>query len=468
MATRKGGIAYALAMRRILRGGRVIDPSQHLDEKTDVTLEHGRVVSVGHASPGDGQELDCTGLIVCPGLIDPHVHLREPGQEDKETIATGAAAALAGGFTTVCCMPNTQPAIEDAATVAFVYDKAREAAAARVFPVGAVTRDRAGEQLAELGLMARAGAVGFSDDGVAVASAGMMAKAMTYMAMTGKVLMQHCEDPSLGGGDMNAGPLAARLGLRGWPRLAEDLIIQRDLLIAASQGYVTRWHAQHMTTAHGAYLLREARARLRQAIDQGKLPKAFADSPAGDRLTGEVSPHHLLLTDQACTDYATDAKMNPPLRAQADIAALLEAVRDGTITVLATDHAPHTAEEKDTEFAAAPYGIIGLESALPLYIKALVEPGVIDWPRLIEMITLAPARLVGLAPELGTLQAKAHADVTLIDPNEAWTIDTARFKSKARNCPFHDWKVRGRAIATLVAGKVLHTTQPDRFPLDAA
>jgi len=429
--------------RLTITGGRVIDPATGLDETTDVVLDGGRVASVGPAPNPDGPTLDASGCIVCPGLVDPHVHLREPGQEHKETIASGAAAAVVGGFTSVCCMPNTVPAIDDDSRVEFVYREAGKAGLANVFPVGAVTKGRRGEELAEIGLMAEAGAVAFSDDGVAVASAAVMHKAMSYIAMTGKVVMQHCEEPDLGGGAMNAGALATRLGLAGWPAIAEELIIERDIRLSAHQGYACRYHVQHMSAAGSVELLRDARRRT-------------------DTITGEASPHHLLLTEQACAEFDTNAKMNPPLRTEADRQALLEGVRDGTITVLATDHAPHANEEKEIEFAAAPYGIIGLEPALALYVKALIEPGVVDWPRLVELLTVNPAELCGLTGK-GRLSAGADADVTIIDPAASWTVDPKRFAGRSRNCPFAGWTVTGRATGVIVGGRVVLCRERDRL-----
>jgi len=433
-------------------GGRVIDPQNGIDQTTDLVLQDGKVLSIGKQSKPDGPTINASGCIVSPGLIDVHVHLREPGQEERETIATGAAAAVAGGFTSVCCMPNTVPAIDDDSMIEFVYRQAARAGLANVYPVGAATKQREGKELAEIGLMDRAGAVGFSDDGAPVGSARMMQQALRYIAMTGKIFMQHCEDPELGGGAMNAGPLASKLGLSGWPALAEELMISRDIMISESMKYAARWHAQHMTTAGGVALLREARARYVKAVAQGNAPRdSFAQTGLG-RVSGEVSPHHLLLTEDACASYDTHAKMNPPLRRRGDINALLEGVADGTISILATDHAPHTREMKEREFALAPYGIIGLECALALYIKALIEPGVIDWPRLIALMTCNGAQLCDLAGK-GHLGVGADADVTIIDPGHAWTIDVNTFAGKSRNCPFDGWAVKGRAIATVVGGQ---------------
>ncbi len=433
-----------------IQGGRVIDPAQQVDLITDVVLNRGQVVQIGRVSKPSGKVLDARDCIVTPGLIDPHVHLREPGQEEKETIATGAAAAAAGGFTSVCCMPNTVPAIDDDARIEFVYRQADRAKQANVFPIGAITKGREGKELAEIGLMAASGAVGFSDDGVAVASAGVMAKALAYIAMTGKVVMQHCEDPELGGGVMNAGALATRLGLEGWPRVAEEIVIQRDILLNQSQKYGARYHVQHVSSGGSIDLLRRARHDL------------FGQA----HITAEVSPHHLLLTEDNCATYDTHYKMNPPLRQQRDIDALLSAVKEGVITILATDHAPHTQEEKELEFAAAPYGILGLECALPLYIKALIESDTIDWPQMIAMMTINPAQLCGLEGK-GTLTPGSDADVTIIDPAMPWTVDADQFKSKSRNCPFHGWAVTGRAVTTIVGGQIKLNLTRDRVSATA-
>jgi dihydroorotase len=432
----------------IIKNGRVIDPANHVDQVTDVELANGRVQRLGAVSkpPAGVPVLDASGCIVCPGLIDVHVHFREPGQEEKETIATGAAAAVAGGFTSVCCMPNTVPALDDDGRIEFVYRQAQRANLANVFPVGAITKGRQGKELAEMGLMAAAGAVAFSDDGVAVASAAVMNKALQYIAMTGRVLMQHCEDHELGGGVMNAGPLATRLGLSGWPRVAEELIIQRDIRLNLSQNIGARYHVQHLSSGGSVELLRQARRDL------------FGQA----HITAEVAPHHLLLTEDACADYDTNYKMNPPLRQKRDIAELLKGVADGTITILATDHAPHTQEEKELEFAAAPFGIIGLECALPLYIRALIDSGAIDWSAMLAMMTINPARLCDLG-ERGSLTSNAVADVTVIDPKMNWTIDVSEFQSKSRNCPFHGWNVTGRAVATIVNGQVKWALDGDRL-----
>jgi len=423
----------------LFKGGRLLDASQSIDAEGDLLVADGRVAAISPGrsidAPAAARVVDCGGKLVTPGLIDPHVHLREPGGESKETVRTGTASALAGGFTTVCCMPNTSPALDTATTVRAVQRAAREAGNARVFVVGAATVGRKGEQLAPMHSMAAAGAAAFSDDGECVMNPAMMRRVLEVCRALGKSFMQHCQDHQLSeGGVMNEGPTATRLGLLPWPREAEELIVERDVRL--NRSIQARYHAQHLSSGGSAAILRRARAE-------------------GIRCSGEASPHHLLLTDEACDGYDTQAKMNPPLRTRRDIAELKAAIADGTIDVLATDHAPHTAAEKARDFASAPFGIIGLDCALPLYAKALVEDGVIGWPRMIELMTRTPAELCGLdALGLGSLKVGAPGDVTVIDPALEWTIDVEQFASKSRNCPFHGWKVRGRAVMTVVAGKV--------------
>lgn len=420
----------------LIRNGRIIDPSQPIDETADLALVDGKVAAIGRAAQAaagsTAETIDARGLIVAPGLIDMHVHLREPGHEGKETIETGTAAALAGGFTAVACMPNTQPAIDDDTQVEFVRRQARRAGHARVYPIGALTKRREGKELAEIGLMTRAGAVAFSDDGVGVADPGVCLRAMQYVRMFDKLFIQHCEDHSLAArGVMNQGPTSTRLGLPGIPAIAEDLMVQRDITLAHVAG--VRYHVAHISTAGAVELVRQAKR-------------------AGRRVTSEVCPHHLLLTDESCASYDPNCKMNPPLRSRDDVAACLEGVRDGTIDCLVTDHAPHLDSEKELGFQEAPFGIIGLETALPLFIRALIEPRVIDWPRLIAAMSTRPAELLGVPG--GTLRPGAPADVTIIAPDVEWTIDAAAMRSKSRNTPFHGWKVRGRAALTIVGGEV--------------
>lgn len=428
----------------LFKGARVIDPASRTDRVVDVAVEGGliRAIGPGLAPPAGAETIDCRDLILSPGLIDPHVHLREPGGEHKETIATGCAAAVEGGFTTVCCMPNTTPALDSPEIVEFIARRAEQAAAnpagatARVFSVAAATKGRKGEELAEIHLLTRAGAVGFSDDGDCVASAGMMARALTTIRPTGLAFMQHCQEPTLTKGSvMNSGALATRLGLAGWPAVAEDLIIERDVRLNRAIG--CRYHVQHLSTAGAAEIVRRARAE-------------------NQPVTAEASPHHLLLTEEACAGYDTRAKMNPPLRTERDVQALREAVADGTITILATDHAPHTEDEKAQPFDSAPFGIIGLETALALYAEALIQSRLIDWPRMIEMMTIQPARLCGLDGRgLGSLRVGGPADLTVIDPDARWTISIGDLKGKCRNTPFLGREVRGRAVMTVVDGRIV-------------
>jgi dihydroorotase len=417
----------------LIQNGTLLDPAQKLQRKADLFLRDGKIAAIG-TNPGKADEvIDARDCFVTPGLIDIHVHFREPGDEEEETIASGAAAAVAGGFTTVCCMPNTKPPLDNEAQVEFVLQESQHVGLANVFPIGAITKGREGKELAEIGSMHRRGAVAFSDDGVGVGDASVMRKALQYARMFDTVLMQHCEEPTLSGGAMHAGVVSTALGLPGVPAEAEQLMIARDLLLNRTIG--CRYHVQHISTAWSVELVRRAK-RDKHAV------------------TAEVAPHHLLLTDEACRSYDTNYKMNPPLRTAADVRACIEGVIDGTIDCLATDHAPHLAEEKELEFQNAPNGIIGLEGALALYVKALVEPGHIDWMRLIELMTIAGARVVKLDDRKGTLKDGADADVTIIDPNLRWTIDAEQFASKSRNCPFNGWEVTGRATHTVVGGAV--------------
>lgn len=415
----------------LITNGTVLDPSQVFERRVDVLLRDGKVAAIGkNLGPAD-RTIDAAGCFVTPGLIDIHVHFREPGDEEEETIATGSAAAVAGGFTSVVCMPNTKPALDNEGQIEFVIREAQKANLANVFPSGAITRGREGKELAEMGLMRQRGAVAFTDDGVGVGDASVMRKALQYAKMFDVVLMQHCEEPTMASGAMNAGLVSTTLGLGGVPPEAEQLMIARDLLL--NRTINCPYHVQHISTAWSIELIRRAKKD-------------------GQSVTCEVSPHHLLLTDESCRTYDTNFKMNPPLRTAADVKACIEGVIDGTIDCLATDHAPHLAEEKELEFPFAPNGIIGLECALALYIKALVEPGHIPWMKLIELMTTNQAAIVKL--DKGTLREGADADVTIIDPNLAWTIDKEQFRSKSRNCPFHGWQVKGRAIATIVGGEV--------------
>ena len=417
----------------LIQNGTILDPAQKLQRKADLLLRDGKVAAIGTNLGKADETIVARDCFVTPGLIDIHVHFREPGDEEEETIASGAAAAVAGGFTTVCCMPNTKPPLDNEAQIEFVLQESQHVGLANVFPIGAITKGRDGKELAEIGSMHKRGAVAFSDDGVGVGDPSVMRKALQYARMFDTVLMQHCEEPTLSGGAMHAGVVSTALGLPGVPAEAEQLMIARDLLLNRTIG--CRYHVQHISTAWSVELVRRAKRD-------------------GHAVTAEVAPHHLLLTDESCRTYDTNYKMNPPLRTAADVAACIEGVIDGTIDCLATDHAPHLAEEKELEFQNAPNGIIGLEGALALYAKALVEPGRIDWMRLTELMTIAGARIVKLDARKGTLKEGADADVTIIDPKMRWTIDAEQFASKSRNCPFNGWEVTGRATHTIVGGKL--------------
>ena len=413
-----------------IRGGRVIDPVSGRDETGDVFIADGKFV----AAPAAGAaEIDARGLAVCPGFIDMHVHLREPGHGAKETIETGTKAAAAGGFTSVVAMPNTNPVADHPGIIAWMEERAAQVGAVNVFTTGAITAGSSGEQLAAIGAMAQAGIVAVTDDGRCVQNHEVMRRAAEYCGLFGLPILDHCQDASMAGGDamMHEGYWSTVLGLAGWPRMAEEIIVARDALLAEATG--TPIHCQHLSSAGSVRLLREARSR-------------------GVRLSGEVCPHHIALTDEALAGYDTNFKMNPPLREQSDIDALLGGIADGTIEVLATDHAPHAVYEKEVEFAAAPFGIVGLETAVGVFCELLLHRRqVVDLPRLVAMLTANPAKLLKL--DRGTLAPGAPGDVTIIDPGMAWTVDKDTFASKGRNTPFHGWNLRGRAVRTIVGGR---------------
>ncbi len=416
-----------------ITNGRVIDPSQNIDQVTDLWIRGERVLGVGpHPSTQADRTLDAAGKIVCPGLIDMHVHLREPGREEDETISTGTAAALAGGVTSVACMPNTEPALDSQAAAEFVHLQAKRAGNANVFPVGAITKGRHGKELAEIGGLIDGGAVAFTDDGSPVVSAEIMRRAMEYCKMFDKAVLSHSEDLDLTrGGIMNEGFESMRLGLRGMPAAAEEVMVYREIALAELTG--ARVHILHVSTAGSVELIRRGKQR-------------------GVHVTGEACPHHFTLTDKYLRTFDSNYKMAPPLRTEDDVQALLAGLRDGTLEVIATDHAPHAPEKKMRELDQAPNGIIGLETLLPICIKSLIEPGHLTWPQLIEKLTIHPARVLGI--DRGTLKPGAVADVTIIDPVAEWTIDPNKFRSKSRNCPFAGWQVHGWADSVLVGGAI--------------
>lgn len=426
----------------LITGGRIIDPATGMDATADVLIQDGRVAAMeqrpGTLSKHDAeQHIDAEGCLVTPGLIDIHVHLRDPDETaaHEETISTGAAAAVNGGFTTICCMPNTRPALDTPEQVEYVHRQAVNANQCRVFVVACATEARRGIKLAPLRELAEAGAVGFTDDGDVIASEAIMRDVLREAKNLDRIVMQHCQELSLTkGASMNAGPVAERLGEIGWPAIAEESIIERD--IALNRDIGARYHAQHLSSTGSVEIIRAAQ-------DEG-IP-----------ITSEVSPHHLLLTDDDVERLGPIAKMNPPLRAKTDIAGLKHGVASGVITVLATDHAPHPMDTKQRPLAEASFGVVGVDCALALYAQALIAGSVIDWTRMIAMMTVNPARLVGLDQYgFGRLTIGGPADVTVIDPDLAWTIHAEQFASAGRNCPFEGWDVAGRAVATIVNGEV--------------
>jgi dihydroorotase len=420
----------------LIRGGRVIDPAQGIDRVDDLLVRDGLVVSVGHAGGqplGRADEtIDAAGLVVAPGLIDMHVHLREPGREEDETIETGTRAALAGGFTSVACIPNTEPPIDTQAAVEFIHQKAARADTCNVFVVACVSRGREGKELAEIGQLVEAGAVAFSDDGAPVYDAELMRRAFEYCRMFDKPVLAHEEVLELSrGGVMHEGLVSLVLGLTGMPAAAEEVLIGRDIALSEVTG--GRLHAMHVSTAGGVALIREAKRR-------------------GLRVTAEACPHHFTLTDESLRGFDSNFKMSPPLRTAADVEAIITGLVDGTIDCIATDHAPHAREKKMLDLDRAPFGILGLETAVGLAVTRLVVPGRIGWPRLVEAMSTLPARILGL--NRGTLRPGAAADVTLIDPNLSWRVDVREFRSKSVNSPFDGWTLQGRAVATIVGGRV--------------
>lgn len=420
-------------MNILIKNGHIIDPANKVDEKLDILVSDGKIAKLGR--PGslladNAQVFDAAGKLVVPGLIDMHVHLREPGFEYKETIATGAAAARAGGFTAICCMPNTNPVNDNRSVTEFILSQARDAAA-RVWPIGAITKGSKGEELAEMGELHAAGCFAVSDDGKPVMNAAMMRRALEYSKVFDMLIISHCEDSSLSGtGVMNEGAVSTALGLRGIPRAAEDVMAARDISLAELTS--GRLHIAHVSTAGSVRKIRDAKAR-------------------GVKVTAETCPHYFTLTDEAVRGYNTMAKMNPPLRTADDVAAIKQGLKDGTIDAIVTDHAPHGMDEKSGEFDYAPFGIVGLETSLGLALK-LVHDGVLTLSDLVTRMSTAPARI--LKSGGGTLSAGAAADITVIDRDLEWTVDSASFKSKSKNTPFNGWTLKGKAVQTMVGGKI--------------
>ncbi len=416
----------------LIKNGRVIDPANGIDKECDVLIADDRIASVGKVEKSAQKVIDAAGKLVTPGLIDIHVHFREPGDEEEETIASGSAAAVAAGFTSVVCMPNTKPPVENETDVEYIHRKARKARKTHVYTMGAITKGRDGIELAEMGFMADAGAVGFTDDGRGVQDPAVMLRALKYAAMFDVVIAQHCQDNAFASnGVMNSGYYSTILGLPGMDPLAEEAMLWRDIQLVKKTN--VRYHAQHISTAGSVELIRAAK--------KDSLP-----------ITCEVTPHHLLLTEERCAEYDTNYKVNPPLRSSKDVEALKEAIAEGLIDALVTDHAPHLQSEKELEFLAAPFGIASLECALALFVKALIEPGILDWPSLIRLMTEKPAKIIGV--DKGTLSVGKQADITIINPKAEYEIDVNKFLSKSRNCPYHGWKVTGKVEKTIVGGEI--------------
>ncbi len=424
-------------MNLLIKGGRVIDPSQNMDGNFDVLVKNGLVAEIGSglAAPAGVETIDASGKYVVPGLIDMHVHLRDPGLEYKEDIVSGTRAAAAGGFTSVCCMPNTKPVIDNKAIACYIINKARTEGFCNVFPIGSITYGLSGDRMSEMGELKEAGCVAVSDDGKPVNNCELMMRSLQYAAGIGIMVISHAEELELvGAGVMNEGYTSTELGLKGIPRVAEDIATAREVMLAEYTNSPV--HIAHVSTSGAVRIIREAKAR-------------------GVRVTCETAPHYFTLTDDAVRGYNTNAKMNPPLREAGDVAAIKVGLKDGTIDAIATDHAPHHLDEKDVEFNEATNGIIGLETSLPLSLK-LVEDGVLTVNQLVEKMSCNPSNILNLGR--GTIKAGAVADITLIDPAAEWAVEKDKLASKSKNSPFLGWKLKGAASATILAGKIVNTT----------
>jgi len=416
-------------MDLVVKNGRLVDPARKVDAVADIVIRSGKIQSIGSATVPEIPVFDATGLIVAPGFFDIHVHLREPGTEEAETIATGGSAAVAGGFTAVAAMPNTKPPNDDPSITHYIISEARRSSPARVFPIGAITKEQKGETLAEIGEMFEAGIVGISDDGKPVMDARLFRRALEYAGMFDMPVIQHCEDLHLAkDGVMHEGVYSTRLGLKGIPAAAEEAMVSRDLILAEMTG--SKYHVAHLSTRRSLERVREAKSR-------------------GLRITAEVTPHHFTLTDSAVADYDTNAKMNPPLRSSDDLAAIVEGISDGTIDAIASDHAPHHVNLKMLEFDRAAFGITGLETAVGLALTKLPLP----ITRLIELFSINPQKIMKVVP-WGLFEGST-ADLTILDLNRTWTFDVNQSRSRSRNSPFHGWPMKGKAVGTIVGGKVV-------------
>jgi dihydroorotase len=414
----------------LVKNGRVVDPARKLDSVTDILIVDGKIRSIGKVANADFPQFDANGLVVAPGFFDIHVHLREPGTEEAETIATGGAAAVAGGFVAVAAMPNTKPSNDNPSITSYIISEARRSSPALVFPIGAITKKQKGETLAEIGEMVEAGIVGISDDGKPVMDGRLFRRALEYAQLFDLPVIQHCEDLNLSqGGVMHEGATSARLGLKGIPAAAEDTMVSRDLILAEVTG--GKYHVAHLSTRRAVEMVRAAKAQ-------------------GMKISAEVTPHHFTLTDAAVSEYDTNAKMNPPLRSQDDVDALREGIQDGTIDAIASDHAPHHINLKMLEFDKAPFGITGLETAVGLTLTQLK----LTLPRLIEMLSLNPQKIMRVRP-WGIFEG-SEAHLTILDLSRQWKVDVSQSKSKSRNSPFHGWDMKGKAVGTIVSGKVVY------------
>ena len=427
----------------LLRGGRIIDPSQGIDESANLLIADGKISLLGGEPPSGCDVLNASGLVVCPGFVDLHCHLRQPGFEEKETIATGTLAAARGGFTTICCMPNTEPPLDNRETIGLVKSRATEEGVIRVLPIGCISRERKGEEPTDMDSLASAGVVAFSDDGAPCLDSRVMQQALKYSRTSGIPVVDHCEDTTLTeGGQINEGLLAGKLGIKGMPAAAEYIMVFRDLALAyLTGGHI---HIAHVTTAGAVELIRHAKDE-------------------GINVTAEVTPHHLTLTEAIVSGYNTDAKVNPPLRTEKDIDALIAGLNDGVIDCIATDHAPHTPAEKQQDFASAPFGISGFETALGSLMN-LVHSGRLPLTTLIAGLTCNPARIIN-RPELGTLRAGSPADITIFAPDKEWKVDPGTFASKGRNTPLAGSVLKGRVMATIYGGEIVHRESSVRIEM---